>query len=344
MSAQMTPKQRMGAFLAGQPFDRIPCVPLILNHAARVLGVKVSEYNANPKVMADAQIAAFRRYRHDMVTVFSDTAIIAEAMGTKLTYPEDRAPFVEAPCVRSPSDADGLRSPDPRRDGRLPVLVEACARIREAVGDEVFVGCCFSAPFTTAAALRGTDVFARDLLRNPALAHRLLKVSLDAALALTDALSAVGAVPVLVDPVASGSVLSPKLFREFAAPYIQPLLDRIRSLGWPPILHICGKTHLLLEAMADLAPSALSLDRVDLGEAKRRIGARVCLMGNVTPTETLLSGTPEDVDREAQHCIAVAGDSPGGFILASGCEVPVDAPPENILALIRAAEKYGMRS
>jgi uroporphyrinogen decarboxylase len=185
---------------------------------------------------------------------------------------------------------------------------------------------------------------ARDLLRDPALAHRLLKVSLDAALALTDALSSVGAVPVLVDPVASGSVLSPKLFRAFAAPYIEPLHARIRALGWPPILHICGKTHLLLEAMADLAPAALSLDRADLGEARRRIGARTCLMGNVTPTETLLNGSPDDVDREAKACLDAAGDSPGGFILASGCEVPVDTPPENIRALMRAADQYGARN
>lgn len=344
MRSPMTPRERMQAFLAGQPIDRVPCVPLILNHAARVLGVKVSDYNANPRVMADAHVAAFRRYGQDMITVFSDTAIIAEAMGTRLSYPDDRAPFVQAPCVRSPSDADGLRAPDPRRDGRLPVYVEACDRLREAVGREVFVGCCFSAPFTTAAALRGTDVLARDLFKNPGLAHRLLKVSLDAALALTEALSAAGAVPILVDPVASGSVLSPKLFREFAAPYIEPLHARIRALGSPPILHICGRTHLLFEAMADLAPAALSLDKADLGEAKRRIGNRVCLMGNVTPTETLLNGTPDDVDREARACIAAAGDSPGGFILASGCEVPVDAPPENIVALIRAAEKYGTRN
>lgn len=343
MSEAMTPKERMGAFLTGQPIDRVPCVPLILNHAARVLGIKVSRHNADGRRMADAHVAAFRRYRQDMITVFSDTAIVAEAMGTVLSYPEDAAPFVQTPRVKTPADADSVEPPDPQKDGRLPVYLEAVRRINEAVGGEVFVGCCFAAPFTTAACLRGTDVLARDLIRNPELAHRLLEVSLEAALRLTRALAAAGAVPVLVDPVASGSVLSPKQFRDFVAPYTKPALDLIRELGFPPIYHICGKTHLILEAVADLQPAVVSLDRVSLGEAKRRIGDRVCLMGNVKPTETLLQGTPADVEREARACLEAAADSPRGFILASGCEVPVDAPAENVFALLHAADQYGSR-
>jgi uroporphyrinogen decarboxylase len=30
-----------------------------------------------------------------------------------------------------------------------------------------------------------------------------------------------------------------------------------------------------------------------------------------------------------------------GFILGSGCEIPIETPPENIDALIQAARKYG---
>ncbi len=49
--SEASPKERIGRFLTGQPIDRVPCVPLILNHAARVLGVKVSEYATNGQTM-----------------------------------------------------------------------------------------------------------------------------------------------------------------------------------------------------------------------------------------------------------------------------------------------------
>jgi uroporphyrinogen decarboxylase len=345
MSANtMTPKERIGSFLGGKPIDRVPCVPLILNHAARVLGVSVSRFGSDGKVMADANAAAFRRYRQDLITVFTDTAIIAEAMGTKLAFPEDRAAYVAEPCVKTPEDAESLRAPDPLKDGRLPIYVEAAQRLNEMVGGEVFVACCYPAAFTTAACLRGTEMFARDLLRNPVLAHKLLKVSLDAALALTDAVCKAGAVPVPVDPVASGSVLSAKLFHEFVAPYMLPLFQRIQSYGWPAMYHVCGKTRLLLDELADLKPTALSLDKVDIVEAKKQIGDRVCLMGNIKPTETFFQGTPADVENEARLLIETVGDNPAGFILASGCEIPVDTPPENIHAMMRAAETYGRKS
>jgi len=61
-------------------------------------------------------------------------------------------------------------------------------------------------------------------------------------------------------------------------------------------------------------------------------------MGNVRPTQTLLGGTPDDVRREARQCMADAGDNPGGFILATGCEVPLSTPPANLDALMEVAQ------
>jgi uroporphyrinogen decarboxylase len=54
----------------------------------------------------------------------------------------------------------------------------------------------------------------------------------------------------------------------------------------------------------------------------------------------LLNGTPEEVEGEGRRCIRSAAQG-GGFILGSGCEVPRNTPPENLKAMVRAAEKYG---
>jgi uroporphyrinogen decarboxylase len=337
MKDRFTPKERIGAFLGGKPIDRVPCVPLILNHAARLIGESVYRHATDGAVMGRAHVAAYRRYGQDLITIFSDTANLAEAMGTKLKYPDDDVPRVDTPVVREPDDVKKLRPIDVRTAGRLHVCLEAIRHCVREVGGEVFVSCCFSAPFTTAAGLRGTATIARDTIRNPKLAHEILDASLKAVNDFSSAVVEAGGIPVLVDPVASGSVLSRGAFEEFALPGIRSAFEHIRSLGSVPILHICGRTTTIIDLMAQSGAAVLSIDQMDLREAKERVGKQVCLMGNVRPAQTLLGGTPESVRAEAEKCLADAGDSPGGFILASGCEVPIESPQANVAALIDVA-------
>jgi len=339
MSGESTPKERVGALLSGRRPDRVPCVPLILNHAARVIGVKVRQYATDGEVMGRAHVAAYRRYGHDLITIFTDTAVLAEAMGTELHFPEDDVARFKAPAVADPGDVDALKEADPRRDGRLPVLLRAIGHCVREVGDEVFVSCCYPAPFSTAAGLRGTAAFARDLYKNPGMAHALLEKSLKLCQGFAEAVVEVGGVPVLVDPVASGSVISRRTFEEFALPYLARNIEAIKALGAPPILHICGRTSTIIDLMADSGASVLSVDQIELREARERVGDRVCLMGNVRPAETLLGGSPEDVRAEARRCLEDCADNPAGFILSSGCEVPIAAPPENLMALMEVARQ-----
>jgi uroporphyrinogen decarboxylase len=335
----MTPKQRIGNFLTGKPIDRVPCVPLVLNQCARVLGVPVREFATDGTVMGRANVAAWRLYGHDLITIFTDTAILAEAMGTRLKFPEDDAARVDQPAVVDPSEADKLPHVDARTAGRLPVLLEAVRHCVREVGDEVFVSCCYPSPFTVAATLRGTATFAKDLIKNPGLAETLLEKSTVLVEEFADAVAEAGGIPALVDPVATGSILSPAFFKRFALPGNRRGLARIKSLGMPPILHICGRTSSVIDLMADTGAAVLSIDQIDLAEAKAKVGSRVCLMGNLRPTETLLGGTPDDVRREARRCLADGRDSPGGYILATGCEVPLETPVENMMALMEVARE-----
>ena len=62
-------------------------------------------------------------------------------------------------------------------------------------------------------------------------------------------------------------------------------------------------------------------------------------MGNLNPTEILLRGSVEEVEKASIACIEAAAQN-GGYILGSGCEVPMDAPEENIKAMVRIARQY----
>ena len=112
-----------------------------------------------------------------------------------------------------------------------------------------------------------------------------------------------------------------------------------------PMLHICGNTTKIWEEMADTGAGILSLDNiVDLEAAKKAVGDRVTIMGNVRPTETMLFGTPQDVEENVVECIARAADSPKGYIMALGCGLPLHTPSDNIHALVAANRKHGGRA
>jgi len=340
---EMTPKERMAAFAAGKEIDRIPCMPLIGEHACRLIGVTVSQYSHSAELMAEAQIAAFRKYHPDSVGIGPGLFGIAEAMGTGLKFPEDGMPYVSEPVLQDYADFDRLSPADLHRDGRLPLYLEALKLINEQIGGQVVVGSSVGGPFTAAASLRGTENFLRDLRKNPEMAHRLLQLVTESALRYIDAVCDLGLKPSISEPTASGTLIGAKQFREFTKPYLKMYVDRIiERCGSGPMLHICGNTTRIWSDMADTGATILSLDNeIDLAEAKEAVGDRVCLAGNVRPVETLMKGTRDQVLTEAKECLRKAYDNPKGYILSSGCALPLDTPPENVMALMEAARICG---
>lgn len=333
---QMTPKERMLAALQGKEMDRLLVSPLILNFASRSLGLKVSEYCTNGKNMGEASIACFKKYRHDIVYIFTTTSTLAEAMGTRMFFPEDDAPQVETPLIQTREDLKKLKPVDPEKDGRLPVYLEAVKRCVDAIGDEVFIVPVIGAPFTTSAALRGTDVFIKELYTDPELVHSVMKVVTQSVKNLIDAYVKAGGVPVTVEPVATGSMISEKHFREFVLPYLKEVYAHIHSYGLPGVLHICGKTKRVIKCMAESGADILSIDDIDLAEAKELVGDKVTLMGNVSPADGMFKGNPEIIKAMIKDGLSKAYNSPKGYIVATGCEVPIKTPHENMVAFLEA--------
>lgn len=340
---QMSPWERMAAFAAGQGLDRIPCMPLIGEHACRLIGASVSAYSHSAQLMAEAQIASYNTYHCDSAGLGPGLFGIAEAMGTTLTFPADGMPYVSDPILKNWSQLEQLEPVDPRRDGRLPLYLEALERINEAIGHEVGVGSSVGGPFTAAASLRGTEHFLKDLHKNPEQAHQLLQLVTESALNYIDAVCDLGLKPSISEPTASGTLISSRQFQEFAQPYLKQYADRIiERCGSGPMLHICGNTSRIWTEMASIGASVLSLDNViDLQEAREAVGDRVTLAGNVRPIETLMKGTREQIMKETRECLRKASNNPKGYILSSGCAIALDTPPENILAFMDAARTLG---
>ncbi|BCG47694.1 methylcobamide:CoM methyltransferase-related protein [Citrifermentans bremense] len=338
----MSSRERTIAALTGQPYDRIPVNLLISDHAARLIGVTVGEYNNSAQLVAKGQIAAWRRYGADNVNTGPGLTGVAEAIGSRVAFP-DSTPYIVENVVTGEKELDALKVADPERDGRLPLFLEAAELVLKEVGDLVPLGMTCAGPFTTAAGIRGTELFLRDLRKNQAFAHRLLRLSTDSIIRFARAALQRGARIVLADPTASGTLISPALFRQFALPYLTEVCAAVKAgCGAAPALHICGNTTRIWPEMVETGASVLSLDdAVDLADAKAEVGDRVALLGNIRPTASMYLGTPDDVTANAMECLDKGRGNPRGYILGLGCGLPIDTPPANIDALISAARCFG---
>lgn len=339
---QMKPLERFAAYGRGEAIDRLPCVPIIGNTAARVLGVKVSQFKGNGKLIADAQIASYHKFGYDVIRVFTDLYTLAEAMGANIYYPENETAYLEHPAITTVDEISRLRPVDPWRDGNLPSHLEAMERVVEAVGREVPVTGALTCPFTTASFLIGTENLVRLAMKNPEAVHRLCELALESALRYADAIMEVGCTPSLTDPMSSSTVIGPRQFREFAQPYLKRLIDFIHQRGRSVTLHICGKTERIWQDMVDAGADCISIDNdASLAAARSNVGDRVRLMGNVRPSEVMLQGSPADVRQAVFDCVAQAGDNPKGYVVASGCSLPTETPFDNIRAMIDTVTEIG---
>lgn len=340
----LTPFQRVMAAIELKEPDRVPVVPMITYTTAQLISIQFSEALYSAEKMAKALVAGYRSAGYDGIYVGWESSfnLMAEAMGCKLQVQPNNIAFVKDQLIKEQSDLDKIKVADPEQDGRLPIHLKAINLVKEKIGEDVPIFKYVPGPVTLASILRNQDQFLMDLVRNPEFVYDILKSSTESSKRFAVATVEHGAdIVVVADPIASSTVISPETFDQFALLPIKEVLKAISEVGGIPSLHICGKTSPILERMVDAGARLIELDyQVDLAFAKNKIGKKVCIEGNIDPVSVLLNGKPNDVKREARECIKKAAKD-GGFILSSGCEVPLNAPFENIRAMVSAAKKYG---
>ena len=339
---EMTPKERMAAFAAGKPIDRLPIVPDMGVTMAGFLGHTTNEYYTDADVIAETEIALFERFRHDSVSVSTTLRGMAEAMGTVLNYPYDSITNVKEPVVKTEADIDKLEPVNPHKDGKLPVLLEALCKIRDRIGDVADIGASMTAPFTVAASVLGTETLLRWLVKKPEAVHKLMKIITANNREYIKALGALGFSTGFCDPVSSTSVINLKRYREFSLPYFKEnVQDVINYCHGHPTIHICGKSSELWEDVMETGIGNFSIDNCeDLAEAKKVMGHKVMITGNVPPVDAVYLGDEALIKEAIRVCVEKAWDSPCGYILCTGCQIPKGTKTENIDAFMKWGRYY----
>ena len=335
--------------LLRQPVDRTPV--WIMRQAGRYL----PEYRASrekagsfltlcstPELACEVTLQPLARFPLDAAILFSDILTVPAAMGMELTFTEGEGPSFPSP-LRNAADVDRLCKPDPEVELRYVMDAVRLVR-RELDGAAPLIGFAGS-PWTLATYMvegGGSSQYRylkAMMFAEPALMHRLLEQLTDNVCAYLNAQIRAGAQVVMVFDT-WGGILSPRDYQDFSLQYMSRIVDGLEreSNGRQvPVVLFTKGGGAWLEQMADSGCDALGLDwTVDIGDARRRVGGKVALQGNLDPGA--LYAPPERIREEVAAVLKSYGNGPGHiFNLGHGIQPFVD--PANLGVLVDAVHE-----
>lgn len=333
----MNSLQRIQAALRFERTDRVPVIPQVFGHAAFFAGKPLGEYVRNGETLARCQLQALAGYGYDAVFALMDAGVETEAAGSQLSYRTDIYPCVAKYVLDDIGNFDELVVPDPNRSGRMPELLKAATILRNELLEEVLVVGCVLGPMTLAMQLLGPEKGLFLAADEPALFGSVLDFATDVAIAFGLAQIAAGVhTPMVFDPSASQAVVPPQFFREFLLPRLTRIFSALKAGGsavnW---LHIAGPVDAILPYYPEAGVELANFDYCIEPLRACRLLPGVCLNGNIKSV-SFVEASPQEIAAEAAGLLALLG--PGrGFILSSGCEIPPEARPELVAAMVQAS-------
>ena len=332
--------------LARQPVDATPV--WIMRQAGRYL----PEYRATreragsflalaqtPELACEVTLQPVERFDLDAAILFSDILTVPDAMGLGLHFVEGEGPKFRHP-LRSAADIAKLGVPDPETSLRyVPDAVRLIRR--ELRGRLPLIGFAGS-PWTLACYMiegQGSRDFARVkafALNEPDAMHRLLDVNARAVAAYLAAQAGAGAQALMVFD-SWGGMLAPAMFTEFSCRYLAQIAALLRAdahVREVPLILFSKGANASLESLTDTGCAALGVDwTITLDAARRRVGDRVALQGNLDPATLLAS--PEVIRREVARVKQEFGPHPG-HVFNLGHGITPDVDPDHVAVLVDA--------
>ncbi len=342
----LTSRERFNLLVFDETPDRVLIFPLITNHSAYVSNYSIKDYYTKGEVLAQSQINAYEIYQIDFLSVFSEVGIIAEALGSYFEYPQEDLPKLRKPLFSNLKDywERKLNCHYDEGKGRLYLYFDAIKILYKTLGDILPILTYIPAPFTTLALLFEPTEILKEVsipnLQKKRILKEVLLLITDFTIQFMKSIINYGALPIIVDPLASGSVISPKTYKNFALPYEEKLINYLHRYDLDVILHICGNTQVYLKELNKSTADLLSLDKINLIAGKKSLGNKFRLIGNFDTTEILLL-SPEEIRKKVKKLVLKMKDNKKGYILATGCEVPFSTPKENLLAFIEEGKRWG---
>jgi len=340
---RMTSLERVRAVLEHRIPDRVPVALHNYLMACHLCQADLDVVLRNGEALAQAQLAAWRQFGHDVIMHENGVHAEAEAMGCGVRYQRDIAPHVDDPVVKTLADIERLRVPDPEDTFPLNELLKATRLIvRESAGQVFVNGRADQGPVALALALCGPERFLTwvgEPATRPAV-HRLLDICSRMNIALGEAQIRAGAHSSTIG-LAGHSLISPATFDELELPRARAFcqaMQRLRAFAW---VHACGNETTMLPHLMDTGADCIELDPLtDPAACNAATQGRTSVLGMLHPVHVLRNRSADEVRQHVREIMSHLAPR-GGFLMGPGCALPPDTPPANIHAVIDMARTAG---
>lgn len=332
MAKKMTKRERLEATFAGETVDR-PAVALWRHWPVD---------DQSGADLARATLAFQRSYDFDFIKVTPSSNYCVAGYGADSSWQSNQegTRVWGDRVIQSADDWRRLQPLDPGQ-GLLAEVVTANQIIGQSVGQEVpFIQTIFN-PLSQAKNIAGERLLS-DLRQQPEAVKAGLAVITESIIRFIEALKPTGTAGIfLALQHASYDLLTEAEYREFCLPLDLQILEATEGM-WFNLIHLHG-LNVMFELAANYPAQVINWHDVEtppsLSEAIdspviARTGMALC--GGLRQWETMVRGTPEQIQAEANTALAATGGR--RFILGTGCVTPITAPTCNILAARQAVE------
>lgn len=339
----MTGMERLAAAANGEQADRIPVFCNLFDQGAKLLGMSTERYYSSGECVAKAQLLLREQYGYDNLWSLFYVGREAELLGCRrIIFAADGPPNVGEMVIKKLEDIDKLQVPDDLAAHPAFREVARClAILRDKAGGRYPICAYLTASMALPAILMGMEGWLRLLLLGPAEARDALLEKCSAFFRKElDAYRAAGAdVIIYSNPFGSTDLVTMRLFQELSLPWMRKDLSGIDTAG---LVYYCGGARfnqVIGQVIDQLGLSCFYLSPLDdVAEGKAAIAGRGLACGVINDIQ-LVGWSEARVEAEVERIIAAG--KPGGKFLFGTLLMPCGIPERNIVAMLRAAYKFG---
>lgn len=319
--------------------DRVPLFLLLTMHGAQELDKTIGQYFSKAENVVEGQSRMVRRYGHDCLYPFFYAPLEVEAWGGEVIYYEDGPPNTGRP-IFTWDMIGGLEPPEVQSSIKLRKVLEAERSLRKRFGNDYpIIGVAMS-PFSLPVMQMGFEAYLNVLLNDQERFWELMAVNQRFCTEWSNAQLEAGAHAICYfDPVSSPTIIPPALYSRTG----KVVAERtIRAIKGPTATHFAsGRCMGILDDVAATGTAIAGVSMLEnLAELKAKAAGRLSLLGNLNGL-TMRKWTPEEAASQVREAIRKAAPG-GGFILSdSHGEIPWQTSTEVLMAIGRAARKYG---
>lgn len=202
--------------------------------------------------------------------------------------------------------------------------------------------------------MRGMSTFLEDLLLEPELANEIIHAISDFVFSVYySVINAHRQCPIdnftcilLADDWATQDslMISPEIFKNFFKNHYRRIIDIAHAANLKVEFHCCGSVIDLIPQLIDvgvdiLNPIQTSAKGMNPIFLKKEFGKDLAFSGGVDVQTILPFGTEQSVADEVKFLLDVLGKD-GGYIFGPSHSIQIGTPPQNIVAMYKAAHEY----